>query len=331
MGGFGSIELINILLSEIGGTLNIASLTLCNTGHKLAFPAAKALIPGFTCLGKGILSLIFGIPTKWIIPHILSLHFSKAHLSNPVVYEKLLADYENRSPFNAPMGATAFALLQHIYAVLTHYVPRERMKAIRDSTLSIHAVVSSEDVLIHPTASITLARKLGCEFSYLPGGHMSHVEHTDIVIDRLVSIWDEGLTKKFPHFRSPASLIACTGSITRNLSMTAPSSIVLGAPVDSLPLVQDWPYADVIVCERLRTLIEKGIDHWGIRAILDRVKRPGRLVIAPTLVLPIVIIQARKVLFNKKLNTTERVTELGLLLYVFALIFIVQEVTREEG
>jgi hypothetical protein len=205
------------------------------------------------------------------------------------------------------------------------------MKAIRDSTLSIHAVVSSEDVLIHPTASITLARKLGCEFSYLPGGHMSHVEHTDIVIDRLVSIWDEGLTKKFPHFRSPASLIASTGSITRNLSMTAPSSIVLGAPVDSLPLVQDWPYADVIVCERLRTLIEKGIDHWGIRAILDRVKRPGRLVIAPTLVLPIVIIQARKVLFNKKLNTTERVTEFGLLLYVFALIFIVQEVTREEG
>jgi len=328
MGGFGSVEFVNILLSEIGGTLNLASLTLCNTGHKFAFPAARSLIPGFRALGKGILSLIFGIPTRWIISDILKVHYSSSFLSNPETYARLAKDYENRAPFNAPMDATFFALLQHLYAVLTHYVPKDRLIAIRESGLPIHAVVSSEDVLIHPTASITLARNLKCEFSYLPGGHMSHVEHTDVVLEKLVGIWDTGLSRKFPHFKRAAS----PASIPRIFSMGNP--VLSPSGETNIPGIVsgDWPTGDQArVVEKLKKLVESGIDRWGLRSAVRRLKQPGRLVIGPALLLPIVLIQLKKILLDTNLSKKAKSVELALLVYIFALILIVQEVTREDG
>ena len=329
MGGFGSVEFVNILISEVGGTLNLASLTLCNTGHKLAFPAIRALIPGFRALGKGILSLIFGIPTKWIIPDILTVHYSPSFLSQRSVYLRLATEYEQRAPFNAPMRATFFALLQHLYAVLTHYVPKDRLKIIRGSGLPIHAVVSSEDVLIHPTASITLARNLNCEFSYLPGGHMSHVEHTDIVLEKLVGIWDTGLSRKFPHFKRA---FGTASMIPRNFSTGSPLMSPHNGEAGVGVVSGEWPNknpSDVI--DKLKELVRGGIDRWDIRTPLKRLKQPGRLVIGPALVLPIVVIQLKKILLDTHLTKRAKFTELGLLIYIFVLILIVQEVTREDG
>lgn len=328
MGGFGSIEFVNMLLNEIGGTLNLCSLTLCNTGHKFVFPAARALIPGFTALGKGILSLIFGFSTKWIIPEILQLHYSPAFLADPVVYEKLRKEYENRSPFNTPLHRTVIALLQHIYAVLTHYVPRDRMKAIRDCGLPIHAVVSSEDVLIHPTASITLARILNCDFSYLPGGHMSHVEHTDIVLERLVTIWDEGLARKFPYYRSSNS----SPQMSRAMSAASPADIRTQGMIAAGKYVssQDWPSSEAAVLDALTKVMLSRMDRWSLSSLAQRLKQPGRLVLAPALFLPILLIQARKLL-SRKFSLTEKGMEIGLTLYMMLLILLVQEVTREEG
>jgi pimeloyl-ACP methyl ester carboxylesterase len=329
MGGFGSIEFVNMLLRELGGTLNLCSLTLCNTGHKLVFPAARALIPGFTALGKGILSLVFGFGTKWIIPDILKLHYSESYLSDRVTYSKLLKEYEARSPFNAPISRTVVALLQHIYAVLTHYVPKERMRVIRDCSLPIHAIVSSEDVLIHPTASITLARILNCDFSYLPGGHMSHVEHTDEVLDRLVDIWEQGLTRKFPHFRRSNN----SPQMSRAMSVASPTDVRMtsGVPAYKQALSTDWPMSEVTVIDVLTKIMLSRMDSWSLSSIIERLRKPGRLVLAPALFFPILIIQMRKVLWNRTFSKGERAVELGLLMYMLLLIFVVQEVTREEG
>ena len=323
MGGFGSIEFVNMLLREVGGTLNLCSLTLCNTGHKLVFPAAQSLLPGFTALGKGILSLLLGIPTRWIIPDILKLHFSAAYLADPVVHRKLSWEYEKRSPFDAPMHKSVVGILQHLYTVLTHYVPKARMKAIRDCGLPIHAVVSSEDLLIHPAASITLARILNCDFSYLPGGHMSHVEHTDIVIERLVSIWDEGLGRKFPHYRRSTPLMS------RAMSTGSPTDMQMIAP-SARTTICEWPISEADTVQRLHALILSRMDRWSVQSFLRRIRQPGRLIIAPALFLPILLIQLRKIL-SSRLSGKERAVELGLVLYMLFIVFIVQEVTRQDG
>ena len=325
MGGFGSIEFVNILLREVGSTLNLCSLTLCNTGHKLVFPAAKALLPGFTALGKGILSLLFGVPTRWIIPDILKLHYSPTYLDDPVVYRKLFAEYEKRSPFDGPMRRTVIGILQHIYTVLTHYVPKDRMKAIRDCGLPIHAVVSSEDVLIHPAASITLARILNCDFSYLPGGHMSHVEHTDVVIERLVSIWDEGLGRKFPHYRRASA----SPLMSRAMSIGSPADIQAGATNTRTPY-SEWTGGEAETVQKLHALVLSRMDRWSIQSLVRRIRQPGRLIIAPALFLPILVIQLRKIL-SRRLSGKERAVELGLLFYMVFLVFTVQEVTRQDG
>ena len=330
MGGFGSIEFVNMLLREVGGTLNLCSLTLCNTGHKLVFPGAKALIPGFTALGKGIVSIITGYPTDWIIPDILKLHYSPSYLADTGIYSHLLKEYQNRSPFNAPIRGTVVALLQHLYAVLTHYVPRDRMKAIRDCGLPIHAVVSSEDVLIHPTASITLARKLNCDFSYLPGGHMSHVEHTDVVLDRLVCIWDEGLSRKFPHYRRS---VTNSPQMSRAKSVASPTdirSVVTGTVVKQSHNT-DWPMSEVTVIDMLTKVMLSRMDSWSFESVIQRIRKPGRLILGPALFLPILVIQIRKVLSSSKFSRKERAVELGLLVYMIFLVFVVQEVTRQEG
>ena len=327
MGGFGSIEFVNMLLREIGGTLNLCSLTLCNTGHKLVIPAARALLPGASAVGKGILSLLFGFSSRWIIPDILKLHYSPSYLSDPAVYNKLMREYENRSPFNTTLRRTFVALLQHIYAVLTHYVPRDRMKAIRDSGLPIHAVVSSEDVLIHPTASITLARILNCDFSYLPGGHMSHVEHTDIVLERLIAIWDEGLTLKFPHFRRSTNM---SPQMSRTLSAASPDDI-RSVAVKQFNLNTDWPMSEAAIIDALVKIMLSRMDRWSMASVVQRLKKPGRLVLGPALFLPVLIIQLRKIVFSYSLSKRERGIEVGLLVYMIFLIFVVQEVTRQEG
>lgn len=263
-----------------------------------------------------------------MIKDILKIHYSADYLAGRVRYSQLNEEYERRSPFNAPMHATIVALLQHMYAVLTHYVPRDRMKAIRECGLPIHAVVSSEDLLIHPTTSITLARYLNCDFSYLPGGHMSHVEHTDIVIERVVSIWDEGLSRKFPHYRkNPAS------NMTRTMSLSASKDLPLqstGSPV-MVPASLDWPAPEHMVIERLRHVLSRRMDRWSFLSLIARLRKPGRLIIAPAMVLPVVIIQLRKIVCLRKLSGKEKSVEFGLLLYIFFLIFVVQEVTRAEG
>ncbi len=332
MGGFGSIEFVNLLLKEVNGTLNLSSLTLCNTGHKFAFPAARSLVPGFSAVCKGFLCFMFGISTKWFIPEILLMHYSKSFLSDPVVYNRLMKEYETRSPFNVPMSRTVIAILQHSYAVLTHYVPTKRMEAIRDCGLPMHAIVSTEDALIHPTASITLARILNCDFSYLPGGHMSHVEHTDIVLEKLVAIWDVGLSKKFPHFRKPDSQLEISqlgGPMTRTKSQAMPfRKDFASMPEVLVQMAMGWNEEDTI--NKLNQLILTRIDRWSLASLRSRLRQPGRLILGPAMVLPLVVIQLRKICGANK-SKTERATELLMLMYIFALMLVVQEVTRENG
>lgn len=318
MGGFGSIELINVLQSEFGSTLNLASLTLCNTGHKFVLPAARSLVPGFSALGKGILSLLLGIHPRWIIPEILRVHYSPKFLAVTNMYAKLYAEYETRSPFNAPIYRSVVPVFQHFYAVLTHYVSKPRMKVIRECGLTMHAIIASEDLLIHPTASIQLARSLGCPFSYFPGGHMSHVENTCEVLELLVRVWDEGLSRNFQQFRTRGN-----AQMLRTLSM-------VNHPVGGDLLVTgsniEWP-EDIV--SRLHALIATRMDRWGLRSLRNRLRQPGRLFIGPALILPILLIQLRKIVCFKQ--KTSKSIEVGLLVYVIVLILLVQEVTREEG
>jgi hypothetical protein len=204
------------------------------------------------------------------------------------------------------------------------------MKAIRDCGLPIHAVVSSEDVLIHPTASITLARKLNCDFSYLPGGHMSHVEHTDVVLDRLVCIWDEGLSRKFPHYRRS---VTNSPQMSRAKSVASPTdirSVVTGTVVKQSHNT-DWPMSEVTVIDMLTKVMLSRMDSWSFESVIQRIRKPGRLILGPALFLPILVIQIRKVLSSSKFSRKERAVELGLLVYMIFLVFVVQEVTRQEG
>ena len=157
---------------------------------------------------------------------------------------------------------------------------------------------------------------------------MSHVEHTDVVLDKLVGIWDMGLSRKFPHFKRAV----VPPHIPRNFSMGSPilspngDANILGA------VSGDWPAGDTAkVIEKLKKLVEGGIDRWGFKSALKRLKQPGRLVIGPALVLPIVLIQLKKILLDSNLSKRAKFTELALLVYIFALILIVQEVTREDG
>lgn len=327
MGGFGSIELINSLLREVGATLNLCSLTLCNTGHKFSFLPARAWVPVFKSIGKGILSFFFGVPTKWMIPDILKLHYSRSFLNDVHNHKMLSKEYESRTPFNAPLTKSLVAIIQHFYAVLTHYVPRDRMKAIRDSGISLHSVVSSEDILIHPTASMTLARILNCDFSYLAGGHMSHVENTDVIVERLVAIWDIGLDKKYPHFKKYQSV---NGSISRAMSVGTPTAMSNVSTISGGSRSNDWPLTEAATIALLNKLVLSRMDKWSLISIIKRMRQPGRLFIAPALIFPIIIIQLRKIICGN-LSKTERFIELSLLLYVLFLVLVVHEVTREEG
>ena len=327
MGGFGSIELINSLLREVGATLNLCSLTLCNTGHKFSFLPARAWLPVLRSIGKGFLSFFFGVPTKWMIPDILKLHYSRSFLKDVYNSQMLAKEYESRSPFNAPLSKSLVTIIQHFYAVLTHYVSRDRMKAIRDSGISLHSVVSSEDILIHPTASMTLARILNCDFSYLAGGHMSHVENTDVIVERLVAIWDIGLDKKYPQYKKYQPL---NGTISRAMSVGTPTAMSHVSSISGGSRSNDWPLTEAATIALLNKLVLSGMDKWSLISIIKRMRQPGRLFIAPALIFPIVIIQLRKIILGN-LSKTERYIELSLLMYVLFLVFVVHEVTREEG
>jgi len=326
MGGFGSIEFLNSLLRTIGGTLNICSLTLCNTGYKLSFLPVKAWLPLGASIGKGLLSLLLGIPTKWLIPDILKLHYSPNFLKDHSKKTMVAKAYEARTPFNSPLSKSVVTILQHLYASLTHYVPRERMMAIRDCGISMHAVVSSEDILIHPTASMTLAKILNCDFSYLAGGHMSHVENTDVVVERLMNIWEKGLDRKYPQYKK---FYPSNTSINRAMSMGNPSVISHAAHSNS-NRNKDWPLSEEDTIEILHRLVNGKMDTWSLYSIIKRLNEPGRLFLAPALLFPILIIQARKI-FSGKLSKSERTIEIALLTYIFWLVFVVHEVTREQG
>lgn len=326
MGGFGSIELLNMLLRELDSILNISSLTLCNTGHKLSFLPIKAWIPVLKLIGKGASSLLLGISPRWMIPDVLKLHYSKTFLQDSEIHKNLSIEYETRSPFNAPLSKSLIGILQQFYAVLTHYVPRERMKAIKDSGLTIHAVISSEDCLIHPTASMTLARILNCDFSYLPGGHMSHVEHTDVIVERLVGIWEQGLEKKYPQYKKYNHVKA---PMSRAMSLGTPSEISTGLKSYGMRNA-DIRIDETTIIASLNQLVRGGMDVWSFHSIRQRMREPGRLFIAPALIFPVALIQLRKILLGKH-SKTERCIELGLLLYIIGLVSLVHEVSREEG
>ncbi len=158
---------------------------------------------------------------------------------------------------------------------------------------------------------------------------MSHVEHTDIVLEKLVGIWDTGLSRKFPHFKRA---FGTASMIPRNFStgspLMSPHNGEAGVGVVSGEWLNKNP-SDVI--DKLKELVRGGIDRWDIRTPLKRLKQPGRLVIGPALVLPIVVIQLKKLLLDTHLTKRAKFTELGLLIYIFVLILIVQEVTREDG
>jgi hypothetical protein len=201
------------------------------------------------------------------------------------------------------------------------------MKAIRDSGISLHSVVSSEDILIHPTASMTLARILNCDFSYLAGGHMSHVENTDVIVERLVAIWDIGLDKKYPHFKKYQSV---NGSISRAMSVGTPTAMSNVSTISGGSRSNDWPLTEAAPIALLNKLVLSRMDKWSLISIIKRMRQPGRLFIAPALIFPIIIIQLRKIICGN-LSKTERFIELSLLLYVLFLVLVVHEVTREEG
>jgi pimeloyl-ACP methyl ester carboxylesterase len=203
MGGFGCIEFVDMMLTVTGSsTLNLASLILCNTGSKFVLPNAVGLANGLISVLKALYLLIRGGPSECIIPNILKVHYSRKYLENEGNSDKLFELYKNRSPFNEPISRSVRPLLTHLWAVLTHYVPRCRLERIRQSGLPIHSVISADDALIHPTASIKLSQSLGCGFSYLPGGHMSHVENTEIVLRKIIELMEIGLKLKFPHFQN---------------------------------------------------------------------------------------------------------------------------------
>ena len=159
---------------------------------------------------------------------------------------------------------------------------------------------------------------------------MSHVEHTDVVIDRLVAIWDEGLTRKFPHYRMHSTASGpATFTRTMSLSSTRASAgdETLTGKISS---PGDWPISEAEIAEKLHEVIRNRMDRWSLASLKARLRQPGRLLIAPTMMLPVLIIQLRKVL-RGELSRKERGLEAGLLLYIFVLIFVVQEVTRDEG
>jgi hypothetical protein len=200
------------------------------------------------------------------------------------------------------------------------------MMAIRDCGISMHAVVSSEDILIHPTASMTLAKILNCDFSYLAGGHMSHVENTDVVVERLMNIWEKGLDRKYPQYKK---FYPSNTSINRAMSMGNPSVISHAAHSNS-NRNKDWPLSEEDTIEILHRLVNGKMDTWSLYSIIKRLNEPGRLFLAPALLFPILIIQARKIL-SGKLSKSERTIEIALLTYIFWLVFVVHEVTREQG
>ena len=159
---------------------------------------------------------------------------------------------------------------------------------------------------------------------------MSHVEHTDVVLDRLVSIWDEGLSRKFPHYRRSNNNSL---QMNRAMSVVAPNdlrSVVTGSVLKQAANA-DWPMSEVTIIDLLTKVMLSRMDRWSISSILGRLRKPGRLVLGPALFLPILIIQVRKILSSKKFSRKERAVEFGLLLYMVFLIFVVQEVTRQEG
>jgi hypothetical protein len=93
---------------------------------------------------------------------------------------------------------------------------------------------------------------------------------------------------------------------------------------------QDWPLSETAVLDLLTKVMLSRMDQWSLSSLSQRLKQPGRLVIAPALFLPILLIQARKML-SSKFSAREKGVEIGLTLYMMLLILIVQEVTREEG
>jgi hypothetical protein len=92
----------------------------------------------------------------------------------------------------------------------------------------------------------------------------------------------------------------------------------------------DWPLSEAATIETLTKVMLSRMDRWSLSSLIQRLRQPGRLLLGPALFLPILIIQARKIL-SGRLSNKERGVEMGLLVYMLLLIFVVQEVTREEG
>ena len=320
MGGFACLEFLGWLLTETNHTLNVCSLTLANTGHKMTLPPASGLYDGCMAVLKTVLSL----PTRGqsIVPHAVSLHFSAPFLAGDARKSIEKDYYATRSPFDKILMLSARTLLGHVKAVLTHHVTDEKMSLIRDSGLPILAIVSTEDKLIHPTASINLANSLRCPFSYLPGGHMSHIEHPDVFISQLVALWDRGCGLKFPHLMRPVKKQSANPLGAR---MQSAPDIAQRNPAIPRPL-RSWP-DDMEV----KHILHKMMGRMDADNLIDieRLKHPGRLIVMPVLLAPLLLRMISRM--RKKDTLKEKLAELPIVLYVLVLLLIVQETARIHG
>ena len=320
MGGFACIEFIATILNEMNHTLNICSLTLANTGHKLTFPPAAGMYHGLMAIFKGFLSGIGYTRGRWVVPHAVSMHYSAKYLAEDDNRAALEAEYYNsRSPFDMPLIHRFRMLCGHFRAVLTHYVPEDRMKLIRESGLAMNAVVSTDDVLIHPTASINLANSLHCGFSYLDGGHMSHIEHMPDFIEILTRLWDRGLGLKFPHMMRPVAHHVLTSK-----TFSAPD---FQAEEMSLPRpMRSWP--DDVDVKHMLTKIMSRMDPERLFNF-ERLKNPGRLILLPLLLSPLIIRMVSRI--RRGDSSKGKLREVSVVLYVLLLLFLVQETARVHG
>jgi pimeloyl-ACP methyl ester carboxylesterase len=322
LGGFAILELLTTILHELGGhTLNITSLVLTNTAHKFTFPTAFGMFHSAMGVMKGILSCARGTRGESSVPHALKVQFSREFLIKN--YDKLYNKYKNtRSPFDKPFYKYLRTLLGHARAVFTHYVASNRMNLLKVSGLTVHALMSTEDVLIHPTASINLANSLQCPFSYVKGGHLHHEESTDDFLNVLISVWGRSMKAK-----------GVESGVTRYSHLASPMLSSLGnghidADVSAACSVKRWPAAlgdEINVEEKLRLIMSK-MDTTSFFN-LDRLRSPGRIFWFPLLVLPLLLLSLRRI----KRKQASVSNEAAGLAYMLGLLFLVQETVRVHG
>jgi pimeloyl-ACP methyl ester carboxylesterase len=308
MGGFAALEFMGSLLQEIHSSLNICSITLANTGQKFTFPTALGFFHSFACIVKGAMSCLLNGRGRWIIRHVLSLHFSSEYTKTN--FSKLEHLYfEKMNPFSKPINRQLISLAKHLVCAATHHVASKKIDLIRDSAVPIHAIVSTKDQVIHSASSVALAGRLECGFTLVKGGHMSHFENSSVFLTCLLKVWSEGLDKKFPHFKR----------IVQTQFSSSPS---LKSDEARPNRISDWPSDQNVLSSLEKLYSSLDTSYFTI----ERVRHPGRIFVLPLLLSPIIL---RLVL---RLKSRQQVREdIGIFLYIVVLLLIVQEITRNSG